>query len=80
MEWAESGNDRIVAESRFHIENTLRYFVDGRPKNLIYKPQHSWEEELRQANQTRKQTEKITNQTATKHRKPFRVARTGLRW
>jgi phage terminase large subunit-like protein len=58
-QWSEKAANKIVNASSFHLLDAAQYFVDCRPKPDLKAAPKSWEQELREANEKRKQSAKV---------------------
>jgi len=53
-QWSETGNDKIVGASRFHLLDCLQYALDNLPKPPKNPPPKTYHEALKMANKQRK--------------------------
>lgn len=77
-QWAEGGRDRIVNESRYHVLDAARYFVDMKPSYDETQRVMPWYVELRQKNDERKK--RNAAEEAAKRSSPWRERHTIQQW
>lgn len=77
--WSDSGANRIVNSSSFHLLDSAQYFVDCKPKYEGIPPNLDWYTQLRQANERRKKEERLTKVLAGSGRKHWKIGRKA-RW
>lgn len=68
-QWAETGKDRIIGASRFHLLDCLQYGVDNLPQPIKQLPPTTWEGWLKKANKDRLKKE-ATNKISRGRIKP----------